>query len=102
LTLGKVRTADEDNEITAIAELLAMLDIKCAITTIEAMGCQRDISAKIVEISADCVLGAKDNQPIPAETVKLWFKPLIGARSAHGGTCPSKRPPMRGKKNPHR
>jgi predicted transposase YbfD/YdcC len=61
LTLGQVRTADKGNEITAIPELLATLDIKGAIITIEAMGCQHDIPAKIVASGADCVLGVKDN-----------------------------------------
>jgi hypothetical protein len=60
LTLGQVRTADKANESTAIPELLATLDIKGAITTIEAMRCQHDIPAKTVASGADCVLGVKD------------------------------------------
>ncbi|MBI3903514.1 MAG: ISAs1 family transposase, partial [Nitrosomonadales bacterium] len=73
LTLGQVKTADKSNEITAIPELLSALDIKGSIITIDAMGCQHDIAAKIVQNGADYVLGVKDNQPGLAEAVKLWF-----------------------------
>ena len=73
LTLGQVKTADKSNEITAIPELLCALDIKGAIITIDAMGCQHDIAAKIVQSGADYVLGVKDNQPGLAEAVKQWF-----------------------------
>lgn len=66
-------TADKSNEITAIPELLATLDIKGATITIDAMGCQHDIAATIVAGGADYVLGVKDNQPGLAEAVKLWF-----------------------------
>src|SRR5215217_4648846 len=72
LTLGQVRTADKSNEITAIPELLATLDIKGAIITIDAMGCQRNIAATIVASGADYVPGVKDNQPGLAEAVELW------------------------------
>jgi predicted transposase YbfD/YdcC len=73
LTLGQVKTADKSNEITAIPELLNALDIKGSIITIDAMGCQHDIAAKIMQCGADYVLGVKDNQPGLAEAVKLWF-----------------------------
>lgn len=73
VTLGQIRTADKSNEITAIPELLATLDMKGAIVTIDAMGCQHDIATKIVAGGADYVLGVKANQPGLAEAVKLWF-----------------------------
>lgn len=73
LTLGQVRTADKSNEITAIPELLSTLDIKGAIITIDAMGCQHEIAARIVASEAHYVLGVKENQPGLAEAVKLWF-----------------------------
>jgi predicted transposase YbfD/YdcC len=73
LTLGQVRTADKSNEITAIPELLSSLDIKGGVITIDAMGCQHDIAAIIVDRGADYVLGVKDNQPGLAEAIKLWF-----------------------------
>lgn len=73
LTLGQVKTADKGNEITAIPALLDALDIKGSIITIDAMGCQHDIAAKIVQSGADYVLGVKGNQPGLAEAVTLWF-----------------------------
>jgi predicted transposase YbfD/YdcC len=73
LTLGQVRTADKSNEITAIPELLNALDIKGSVITIDAMGCQHTIAAKIIERGADYVLGVKDNQPCLADAIKLWF-----------------------------
>lgn len=80
LTLAQVRTADKSNEITAIPELLSKLDIKGAVITIDAMGCQHEIAAGIVAAGADYVLGVKDNQPGLAEAVRLWFD------SAEAGT----------------
>jgi predicted transposase YbfD/YdcC len=73
VTLGQVRTADKSNEITAIPELLDTLDVKGVIITVDAMGCQHDIAAKIITSGADYVLGVKNNQPGLAEAVKLWF-----------------------------
>lgn len=73
LTLGQVKTADKSNEITAIPELLAALDIKGAVITIDAMGCQHNIATQITQGGADYVLGVKDNQPGLAEAVRLWF-----------------------------
>ncbi len=73
LTLVQVKTADKSNEITAIPELLDALDIKGSIITIDAMGCQHDITKKIVERGADYVLGVKDNQPGLAQAITEWF-----------------------------
>ena len=63
VVLGQVKTEEKSNEITAIPELLGLLCIKGCIVTIDAMGCQKDIAAKIVEESADYCLTVKDNQP---------------------------------------
>jgi predicted transposase YbfD/YdcC len=60
---GQVRTADKSNEITAIPELLDALLLKGAIVTIDAMGCQSAIAARIVKAGADYVLAVKGNQP---------------------------------------
>jgi hypothetical protein len=78
--MGQVRTADKSNESTTIPELLATLDIKGAIITIDAMGCQHNIAAKIVASGADYVLGVKDNQPGLAEAAKLWFDAADGGK----------------------
>jgi len=62
LSLGQVACAEKSNEITAIPELLRMVDIKGAIITIDAMGTQKAIAAEIIDGKADYVLGLKGNQ----------------------------------------
>jgi predicted transposase YbfD/YdcC len=62
LTLGQVATDQKSNEITAIPEVLKLVDIKGAIITIDAMGTQKAIAAQIVESEADYVFGLKGNQ----------------------------------------
>jgi len=62
LTLGQVATEEKSNEITAIPELLRLVDIKGAIITIDAMGTQKAIPKQIVEGEADYVLALKGNQ----------------------------------------
>jgi predicted transposase YbfD/YdcC len=62
LLLGQVATEEKSNEITAIPRLLEILELHGAIVTIDAMGCQKDIAAKIRERKADYVLSAKGNQ----------------------------------------
>ena len=57
LSLGQVACAEKSNEITAIPELLGMVDIKGAIITIDAMGTQKAIAAEIIDGKADYVWG---------------------------------------------
>src|SRR3954464_11216660 len=63
VTLGQVATDAKSNEITAIPELLAVLDLKGAVVTIDAMGCQKEIAADIVGQEGHYVLSVKENQP---------------------------------------
>jgi predicted transposase YbfD/YdcC len=62
LSLGQVACAEKSNEITAIPELLRLVNIKGAIITIDAMGTQKAIAAQIINGEADFVLGLKGNQ----------------------------------------
>ena len=62
LSLGQVACAEKSNEITAIPELLRLVDINGAIITIDAMGTQKAIAAQIIEGEADYVLALKGNQ----------------------------------------
>jgi predicted transposase YbfD/YdcC len=62
LSLGQVAWAEKSNEITAIPELLRLVDIEGAIITIDAMGTQRAIAGQIIEGKADYVLALKANQ----------------------------------------
>jgi predicted transposase YbfD/YdcC len=62
LSLGQVACAEKSNEITAIPELLELVDIAGTIITIDAMGTQKAIAAQIVDGQADYVLALKGNQ----------------------------------------
>ena len=63
ITLGQVAVDSKSNEITAIPQLLEVLELHGAIVSIDAMGCQREIAAQIVEGDGDYVLQVKGNQP---------------------------------------
>jgi predicted transposase YbfD/YdcC len=80
LSLGQVACAEKSNEITAIPELLRLVDIKGAIITIDAMGTQKAIAAQIVEQEADFVLALKGNQ----ETLHDAVIGYIDEQSANG------------------
>jgi len=72
LVLGQVKVAEKSNEIVAIPALLEMMAIEGAIVSIDAMGCQRDISATIIAKKADYVLALKGNQGTLREDVQLF------------------------------
>jgi predicted transposase YbfD/YdcC len=74
ILLGQVKTAEKSNEITAIPELLDMIDVEGSIVTIDAMGCQQEIAKKIVDKKADYVLALKDNQPSLCQDVASIFE----------------------------
>jgi predicted transposase YbfD/YdcC len=63
LTLGQVAVEGKSNEITAIPQLLELLDLQDKVVTIDAAGCQKNIAQAIVEQGGDYVLAVKDNQP---------------------------------------
>jgi len=63
LCLGQVCTKEKSNEITAIPELLKLLDIKGKIVSTDAMGCQKNIATNIIDGQGDYLLAVKDNQP---------------------------------------
>ena len=62
LSLGQVACAEKSDEITAIPELLRLVDIRGAIITIDAMGTRKAIAAEIVDGGGDYVLALKGNQ----------------------------------------
>lgn len=72
LVLGQVKVNEKSNEIVAIPKLLDLLAIEGAIVTIDAMGCQRDIAAKIIGKKADYVLALKGNQGSLREDVEVF------------------------------
>jgi len=73
MTLGQVAVDSKSNEITAIPKLLEMLELKGAIVSIDAMGCQKEIAKQIVDGGGDYVLAVKDNQPKLAEAISSFF-----------------------------
>ena len=73
ITLGQLAVAEKSNEITAIPELLDMLDVSGSTVTIDAMGCQKQIAAKAIQNHADYVLGLKGNQSSLLDDVKFYF-----------------------------
>lgn len=62
LILGQVKTEEKSNEITAIPELLKMLELKGCIVTLDAMGCQKRIAEQIIKQDGDYILALKGNQ----------------------------------------
>jgi Transposase len=63
LVLAQFKVDDKSNEITALPELLAMLNLHGSVVTIDAMGCQVEIARQVVDQGGDYVLSLKENQP---------------------------------------
>jgi predicted transposase YbfD/YdcC len=62
LSLGQVACDEKSNEITAIPELLKLVDVAGGVVTIDAMGCQKEIAGAVVAAGGDYVLASKGNQ----------------------------------------
>lgn len=73
LVLGQRKTDSKSNEITAIPELLQLLDLSGCIVSIDAMGCQKNIADLIIEKQADYVLTLKGNQGNLFQEVQRFF-----------------------------
>jgi predicted transposase YbfD/YdcC len=73
LTLGQVAVGAKSNEVTAIPQLIELLDLTDCVVTIDAAGCQKDIAAQIVAKGADYVLALKGNQPALSGPVSDYF-----------------------------
>lgn len=73
ISLGQVVVDEKSNEITAIPKLLELIEISGALVTIDAMGCQTDIAAKIVDNKGDYCLAVKGNQPTLHQGIKDFF-----------------------------
>lgn len=76
LSLGQLATDEKSNEITAIPELLDAIDLKGAVVTIDAMGCQKAVAEKIVERGGDYVLTLKGNHEKLHAAVSAHFDAL--------------------------
>ena len=73
LTLGELAVDEKTNEITAVPELLDLIDVEGAVVTADAMSCQKKIVEKIVEEKADYVIGLKQNQPALYKDAEDYF-----------------------------
>lgn len=73
LTSGEITTEEKSNEITAVPELLEMLEIKNSTITADAMSCQKEIVKTITDREADYVIALKGNQPRLLEDVRQYF-----------------------------
>lgn len=74
LVLGQVKVADKSNEITAIPELLQLLDLQGCLVTIDAAGTQTKIAATILDRQADYLLALKKNQKGLVEDVQTLYE----------------------------
>ncbi len=81
MVLGQIAVPEKTNEITAVPELIKMLDIGGCILTADAMSCQKTIVAEIIRKKADYVIGLKGNQSGLLEYAELLYE---GIRSGPG------------------
>lgn len=77
LVLGQVKVDEKSNEITAVPELLDALVLKGCIVTLDAMGCQKDIAAHIIDKEANYVLALKGNHATVHEEVTEFFTDAV-------------------------
>jgi predicted transposase YbfD/YdcC len=80
LVLGQLKVADKSNEITAVPELLRVLELSGCIVTTDAMGCQKKITTGIVEADADYVLALKGNHETVHEEVKTFLDETLAEK----------------------
>jgi len=81
VVLGQLKTEEKSNEITAIPQLLRLLDISSCIVTIDAMGTQKKITKTIKKNNGDYVLAVKGNQKSLYNDIKLFFKNMGNMKS---------------------
>ena len=74
LTLGEICVEETTNEITAVPELLDLIDVKGDIVTADAMSCQKKIVEKIIDKKVDYTIGLKQNQPALYKDTEDYFK----------------------------
>lgn len=74
LVLGQQKVDEKSNEITAIPQLLRLLEVNGCIVTIDAMGCQTEIAKQIIDQGADYVLAVKENQAHLYADMDLFFQ----------------------------
>ena len=81
LMLGQIKVAADSNEITAVPQLLRMLELKGCIVTLDALHCQKDTAAEILKLQADYVLALKGNHPNLHSEVESFFAAIVNERT---------------------
>ncbi|QXC33763.1 ISAs1 family transposase [Aeromonas sp. FDAARGOS 1407] len=84
VVLGQIKTDAKSNEITAIPELLALLDIRGCLVSIDAMGSQTEIAGKIVDNGGNYLLAVKGNQETLYSAVREAMSPQAREGSLQG------------------
>jgi predicted transposase YbfD/YdcC len=74
MVFAQVAVKDKENEITAIPKLLELLDLKDAVVSIDAIGCQRDIARQVTDAGGDYVLAVKENQKTLHRKIKALLE----------------------------
>lgn len=74
ITLGELAVEEKTNEITAVPELLDLIDVEGSIVTADAMSCQKKIVEKITNAGADYTIGLKQNQPALYKDCEEYFQ----------------------------
>ena len=87
LSLGQVAVDAKSNEITAIPQLLELLDLHGALVTIDAMGCQKEIAQKIVAGGGDYVLAVKGNQEHLLEDIQQTVEQALEGELPKGAVA---------------
>jgi len=82
LALGQEAVADGSHEIAAVPELLKVLDLKGALVTLDAAGCQKQTLSQIREQGGDYLVAVKGNQPALQRAVHAAFEGACGAEFA--------------------
>jgi len=80
LVLGQLKVADKSNEITAVPQLLRVLELSGCIVTLDAMGCQKKIAREIIEADAHYVLALKGNQETVHQEVKTFLDDTLAQK----------------------
>ena len=82
LLLGQYKVSEKSNEITAIPELLRILELSGCIITCDAMGCQKTIAREIIEADADYVLALKGNHETAHQEISTYLQDLVLEKTA--------------------
>lgn len=76
LVLGQLAVEEKSNEITAVPQLMDMLDLKGCIVTTDALNCQKTVAQKAMEKKTDYVLAVKGNHPVMHDEIRNYMDAL--------------------------